>query len=162
MILPTGTIRSAVASDFDALCALDGLAQRSALRRDRIWAGIDSNEVSLVVTDGYVAGYALLSYRFFGHGFIELVIVHPERQGAGLGPMLIEYVESRCSDSKLFTTTNRSNLRMQRVLHKLGYERSGIIHNLDPGDPELVYFKGLRGREGISTAAGALASGGGD
>lgn len=30
---------------------------------------------------------------------------------------------------------------MQNLLKKLGYERSGIIHNLDPGDPELIYFK---------------------
>jgi hypothetical protein len=34
---------------------------------------------------------------------------------------------------------------MQRVLENLSYERSGVIYNLDPGDPELVYFKNLRG-----------------
>ncbi|MEA5547657.1 GNAT family N-acetyltransferase, partial [Limnoraphis robusta CCNP1324] len=82
---------------------------------------------------------------FFGHGFIELVFIHPRYQGSGLGPLLIEHVESLCSDPKLFTTTNQSNVRMQQVLDRLGYERSGVIHNLDPGDPELVYFKSLRG-----------------
>lgn len=30
---------------------------------------------------------------------------------------------------------------MQHILEKLGYERSGVIHNLDPGDPEIVYVK---------------------
>jgi hypothetical protein len=30
---------------------------------------------------------------------------------------------------------------MQSLLKKLEYERSGIINNLDPGDPELIYFK---------------------
>lgn len=30
---------------------------------------------------------------------------------------------------------------MQHVLQKLGYEQSGIINNLDPGDPEIVYVK---------------------
>jgi hypothetical protein len=33
---------------------------------------------------------------------------------------------------------------MQSLLAKLGYVPSGIIYNLDEGDPELVYFKQLR------------------
>ncbi len=35
-------------------------------------------------------------------------------------------------------------LRMQSLLAKLEYELSGVIHNLDEGDPEIVYFKRLR------------------
>jgi hypothetical protein len=30
---------------------------------------------------------------------------------------------------------------MQALLEKAGFESSGVIHNLDAGDPELVYFK---------------------
>gem|GEM_PF-5850403 len=33
---------------------------------------------------------------------------------------------------------------MQLLLEKSGYSLSGFIDNLDPGDPELVYFKRLR------------------
>jgi hypothetical protein len=33
---------------------------------------------------------------------------------------------------------------MQSLLAKLGYQLSGVIHELDPGDPELVYVKYLR------------------
>jgi hypothetical protein len=33
---------------------------------------------------------------------------------------------------------------MQRLLATLGFNRSGLIENLDEGDPELVYFKQLR------------------
>lgn len=29
-------------------------------------------------------------------------------------------------------------------LAKSGYELTGVIHNLDEGDPELVYFKRVR------------------
>jgi hypothetical protein len=32
---------------------------------------------------------------------------------------------------------------MQSLLAKLNYVPSGVIHNLDAGDPELVYFKRL-------------------
>jgi hypothetical protein len=37
---------------------------------------------------------------------------------------------------------------MQALFEKVGFERRGIIHNLDPGDPELIYcgtFKNFRG-----------------
>ena len=46
---------------------------------------------------------------------------------------------------KLFTSTNQSNTPMQALLALLGYVRSGVIDNLDPGDPELVYFLDLSG-----------------
>jgi HicA toxin of bacterial toxin-antitoxin, len=41
-----------------------------------------------------------------------------------------------CSSDQ-FSSTNRSNVPMQALFGKVGFERSGIIHNLDPGDPEL-------------------------
>lgn len=53
----------------------------------------------------------------------------------------MRYSESICQTTKLFTSTNLSNLPMQALLTKLGYRLSGVIHNLDDGDPELVYFK---------------------
>jgi len=46
---------------------------------------------------------------------------------------------SRSDD--LFTSTNRSNVHMIHVLENLGFQRSGVIHNLDPDDPEIVYVK---------------------
>lgn len=30
---------------------------------------------------------------------------------------------------------------MQALFAKLGFQRSGMIHNLDPNDPEIVYYK---------------------
>jgi hypothetical protein len=51
------------------------------------------------------------------------------------------------SDSKLFTSTNASNERMQRLCERLGYVRSGPIEHLDEDDPELVYFKRLSNQE---------------
>ena len=33
---------------------------------------------------------------------------------------------------------------MQALLNRAGYAVSGVIHNLDEGDPEVVYFKRLR------------------
>lgn len=32
---------------------------------------------------------------------------------------------------------------MQRLLSRLGYRPGGYIHELDPGDPELVFVKDI-------------------
>jgi hypothetical protein len=57
---------------------------------------------------------------------------------------MMGYLESICRTAKLFTSTNLSNLPMQPLLAKLGYKLSGVIHNLDEDDPELVYVKFLK------------------
>ena len=50
-------------------------------------------------------------------------------------------VTKKCKKEKLFTSTNKSNVPMQKLMEKLKYKKSGIVHNLDPGDPELFFFK---------------------
>lgn len=73
-----------------------------------------------------------------------MLYVHPEHRRCGVGTALMRYLESVCQTAKLFTSTNLSNLPMQSLLARLGYELSGVIHNLDEGDPELVYVKRLK------------------
>jgi len=34
---------------------------------------------------------------------------------------------------------------MQALMQKMSYEASGVVNNLDEGDPELFYFKKLEG-----------------
>lgn len=61
----------------------------------------------------------------------------------GFGGKLLDHIESTCARDKLFTSTNTSNVSMQPLLEKKGFEKSGVIHNLDEVDPEIVYFKRL-------------------
>jgi ribosomal protein S18 acetylase RimI-like enzyme len=91
--------------------------------------------------DGGVAGYALLTQSFYGYGFIELLIVHPDYRRRGVATALIRACEASSPTEKLFTSTNQSNVPMQRLCETLGFVRSGMIENLDEGDPEIVYFK---------------------
>ena len=70
-----------------------------------------------------------------------MLMVKEDFRRRGIGSELVKYVEDRCKEEKLFTSTNQSNKPMQSLLKKLKYQRSGIIYNLDPGDPELIYFK---------------------
>ena len=75
---------------------------------------------------------------------IAMLYVHSDHRRRGVATAPIRHMESKCRTPKLFTSTNESNLSMQSLLGKLGYESSGVIHNLDEGDPELIYFKRLK------------------
>ncbi|MGD8415781.1 MAG: GNAT family N-acetyltransferase [Pseudomonadales bacterium] len=140
-------IRKGTVADLEAVCAVDAVAADDAARRERIARALRDSQISVLVVDGRIAGYGLLSRSFFGHPFIELVIIEHALRGGGLGPRLVEHLSDLAGPGKLFTSTNASNTHMQHVLTKLGFEQSGVIYNLDPGDPELVYFKAVR-REG--------------
>ena len=83
----------------------------------------------------------MITHGFYGRSFLELINIAESQRSQGHGPALISFLEGQSKSSDLFTSTNQSNTHMQHVLEKLGFEQSGIIHNLDPGDPEIVYVK---------------------
>jgi GNAT superfamily N-acetyltransferase len=137
------TIRQAVEDDVAALCSLDLIARREEGRREFIRREVASGNCFVAVTDGTVIGYGVLNYTFYYNGCIDMLYVHSERRRRGAGEALLRHMETLCRTPKLFTSTNLSNLRMQSLLAKLGYGLSGVIHNLDEGDPEIVYLKRL-------------------
>ena len=138
------SIRPAVENDVEALCSLDLVARREEERREFIRREVASGNCFVAVTNETVIGYGVLNYTFYSNGCIDMLYVHSEHRRRGAGEALVRHMESLCRTPKLFTSTNLSNLRMQSLLAKLEYELSGVIHNLDEGDPELVYLKRLR------------------
>lgn len=137
------TIRPAVENDIEALCSLDLIARQDEGRREFIRREVASGDCFVAVTDGTVIGYGVLNYTFYYNGCVDMLYVHSEHRRRGAGEALLRHMETLCRTPKLFTSTNLSNLRMQSLLAKLGYELSGVIHNLDEGDPEIVYLKRL-------------------
>ena len=137
------TIRPAADADVETLCAFDEVALREEGRREFIARSVTAGTCHVAEAGGGVIGYGVLSHAFYGHNFVEMLYVHPGRRRRGAGAALLLHLESLCRTPKLFTSTNLSNLPMQSLLNKAGYALSGVIHNLDEGDPELVYFKRL-------------------
>ena len=135
-------IRQAEQEDIPGICSFDHLAGTEG-RRTFIENSVRSGSAYVAVLEGDVVGYTVLEYTFYSLGFIAMLYVHPDHRRTGLGSRLVHHIESVCRTDKLFTSTNESNLPMQALMVKLGYEPSGIINNLDEGDPELVYFKRL-------------------
>lgn len=109
---------------------------------------MERQTVLVAEVGGVVAGYALLHVHFFSRAFIDLVIVDPVWRRRGIGSRLVESWCSRAEQrGEIFTSTNRSNRPMQRLLSRLGFKPCGIIHDLDPDDPERIYRKVLTGCE---------------
>jgi len=138
------SIRPAAETDVDTLCSLDHIARRENERREFIRSEVASGNCFVAVIDETVVGYGVLNYTFHHHGCIDMLYVDSDHRRRGAGAELLRHMESLCTTAKLFTSTNLSNLPMQSLLTKLDYVLSGVIHNLDDGDPEIVYFKRLR------------------
>lgn len=136
-------IRQATRADIDAIIALDQEAAHDANRRRQIREWVSAGSTFVAVVDDVVAGYAVLEYTFFAQGFISMLIVAEASRRTGVGSALISHLEAICRTGKLFTSTNESNAPMRALMQWMSYEPSGIVHNLDDGDPELIFFKKL-------------------
>jgi N-acetylglutamate synthase-like GNAT family acetyltransferase len=138
------SIRPSVENDIEAICSVDLIAQRENKRREFIRRVVTSGECFVAERGEKVIGYAVFNYSFYDSGFIEMLYIRSDYRRSGAGAALVQYLESLCQTPKIFTSANLSNLPMQSLLAKLGYVLSGVIHNLDEDDPEIVYFKRLR------------------
>jgi GNAT superfamily N-acetyltransferase len=138
-------IRFTQDEDLAALFALDHLAQEeNAERREYIHQAMQTKTCLTAFWKGLAAGYGVLEYSFFGCGFISMVYIGAAYRRFKIGQSLVAEMEQLCRTDKLFTSTNHSNLPMMALLSKMGYSLSGVVYNLDEGDPEMIYFKKLR------------------
>ena len=135
------TIRKAEPSDLAALVRCDAFATSSVHREEALQLAINQRSCLLVESDSELIGFIVVEHNFFGNGFIPLVCVAPQFQRRGIGLRLLAAAEEHCRTPKLFTSTNASNAAAQGLFARGGFVHSGTIENLDPGDPELVYFK---------------------
>ena len=150
--------REARPTDVDALVDLDESVGSDTSRADVIRGAVASGGCIVAEHGGRVVGYGVLESSFFGQGFVSMLYVAASQRRHGVGGAILRALVRRCTTPKLFTSTNASNLPMQVLLARSGFERSGIIHNLDHGDPELVYvrFEEADGARMPADAAAAL------
>ncbi len=136
-------IRPAMVSDVHDVRAIDRAVLGDA-SRDRFLAhAVAAGHCLIATLDNRPVGFAVLDRSFFGHAFLALLVVHPDHRRRRVATALVRHIEAICPSEKLFTSTNTSNIEMQRLCEGLGFVRSGWIENLDEGDPEIIYFKRL-------------------
>jgi len=99
--------------------------------------------VAYVLVDlGHMVAYGILTRGFFQRPFVEMLNVAEDERRKGYGASLLAALEARgLRYGELWTSTNRSNKPMRRLLKKRGFVLAGCISGLDVGDPELFYRK---------------------
>ena len=98
-------------------------------------------ECFIILANNKAVGFVIFDYRFFGQGWIELIIIAEKYRGKGIGGQAFDLICKQCKANKVFTSTNSSNIQMQKALSKVGFSFAGKINGLDDGDPELFYYK---------------------
>lgn len=130
-------IQNARLDDLKKILDIDSMVIGSSNRSNYIEKSIKKKHCFIARHNDVLVGFAIVDSSFFGQNFIPLVIVHPQFRRMGIASGLMRHIIDNGS-GKLFTSTNQSNEAMQKVCESLGFVRSGVIYNLDDGDPELI------------------------
>jgi GNAT superfamily N-acetyltransferase len=134
-------VRQATEADAQDLKDLDTIVPVEPARAESIDRWLRDTPVLVAEVDGRVVGYGVFDHAFFGQSNIAMLMMHQDYRGRGIGEHILRKLEKLADTPKIYVTTNQSNHRMQRLLSRMGYRPGGYIHELDPGDPELVFVK---------------------
>ena len=118
-------------------------------REEKIGKAILEETCYIILAGHRAVGFVIFDYRFFGQGWIELMILDEAYRGKGIGGKVFDLLGEQCKAEKLFTSTNRSNTRMQKALAKAGFSFAGQLTGLDEVDPELFYYRLYSERRGL-------------
>jgi ribosomal protein S18 acetylase RimI-like enzyme len=135
-------LRSASTKDLERVTEL--LSRDGASIPGSLEAAMAGNLCFLAEFERQILGLGGLSYDFFDRGFVKFLYVGSGFRRRGVASALLSALETKCTTPVIFTSTNESNLPMQNLLTKCGYQASGVVRGLDPGDPELFFRKHLR------------------
>lgn len=139
------SLRKATIKDKGIACKfdydLDKVEHIALNRKEKITKAILEEECFIILASDRAVGFIIFDYRFFDLGWIELIILDEKYRGKGIGGRAMDLVCKQCKTNKVFTSTNNSNIQMQKALGKVGFSFAGKIDGLDEGDPELFYYK---------------------
>ena len=134
--------RRAKAAELPLLLAIDGVAHRDPSHRAWLRRALAERAAWVLVQTRRVVAYGVLRRSFFDRWFIESLYVVTDRRRTGCGSRLLALFEEKAAGSdEIWTSTNRSNRPMQRLLRKRGFVQRGRVTGLDRGDPEVFFVK---------------------
>jgi ribosomal protein S18 acetylase RimI-like enzyme len=135
------TVVKAIIEDLDKIVNIDSEVIGNTSRRDYIENAIELEHCIIAKEEENIVGFLIYDTNFFECSFISLIIVSSSKRRKGYASLLMDYMISTSPTTKVFSSTNRSNINMQKVFNTNGFIQSGIVENLDEGDPEIIYFK---------------------
>jgi GNAT superfamily N-acetyltransferase len=130
------TISQSTPGDLDAVLAIDDRPARAT----EVSEAVSRGRCSVARVGHEIVGFSVRG-TFFGHDFLELLVVTTEHRRHGVGAALVEAFLARFPGAKVFTSTNASNAPMRALCERLGFVEAGTIDHLDEDDPEVVYVR---------------------
>lgn len=134
------SVTKASIDDLDSILHIDIDVIGNDSRRDYIKHTIYEGRCVIVKEDNSISGFLTYDTNFFDCTFLSLIIVSPAKRRHGYASSLLSYMLSHSPTQKIFSSTNESNESMQAVFNTNGFVRSGIVENLDEGDPEIIFY----------------------
>jgi GNAT superfamily N-acetyltransferase len=128
-------------NDLARLEAVDVRMAIDPARREHIGALLALGMSWGAISEGQVVGFAVVTPHFYGFPFVDLLVVAEVARRSGVGSALIAHCEAVHHADRIFTSTNESNSAMRALLAKAGWLPAGVVHYLDPGDPELIFAR---------------------
>jgi ribosomal protein S18 acetylase RimI-like enzyme len=131
-------IRKATLDDFPAIDEFDIFA------RDRK-EEIKNGEIIVAVVDDKIAGYLTHNRSFYNRPFVQFVCVNKKFRQRGVARRLFDYAEKIYREENaelIFSSTEDDNEIMLGFFERHGWEKSGVIHNIQP-QAEILFVKKL-------------------
>ena len=103
-----------------------------------------SREVYVAKDENGIAGFIILCMVGAFIGYIQTVLVAPDRQGKGIGSHLVDFAEQRIfmDSPNAFLCVSSFNPNARRLYERLGYEYVGELTNyIVEGHSELLFRK---------------------
>lgn len=135
-------VQRAVPSDLPLLAAIDQATEHGGGdRRALLVAAVERGDAYVALAIGQAVGFLVMGDRFFGRPFVSLLVVHPSHRRTGVGKALLARMLELHPGQQVFTSTNLSNSPARALFRRCGFRPCGILSELDPGDPELIFVR---------------------
>lgn len=107
---------------------------------------VDGATIYVAERDDVVVGFLWLVERgaFNRSGYVQLIGIHPDVRGAGIGRALMQFAEEKVFAQKrdLFLLVSDFNTNAQRFYQRLGYHQVGMLDDyVVQGVSEFIFWK---------------------
>jgi GNAT superfamily N-acetyltransferase len=127
--------------DLGRMSSIDPLTAADARRHAHLGALLAQGLSWGAFAGGQMVGFAVVTRNFYDFPFVDLLVVSEAARRGGAGSALMAHCAAVHGRDRMFTSTNESNAPMRALLAKAGWRPAGVVHYLDPGDPELIFVK---------------------
>jgi ribosomal protein S18 acetylase RimI-like enzyme len=96
------------------------------------------------VVEAKIVGVVILDLSGVLNGYIQILAIHPDWRGRGIGAQMIAWAEARIfsQSPNVFLCVSSFNERAQRFYARLGYQRVGALPDfLTVGHAEIILRK---------------------